>query len=234
MSSLGFSINIITTLTVTLAWLMIGVFTYRIYKKQPVKPKVWKVAIVVVIGISSFSFNWNLENGLARLPILPLGVWILYGFLRRKEGRWKSYRAFAWLGFWANFLFLAASLLAIPIHQVVYPPNEPSTYLAGIENASIIYTHPSAIDRSLSKGKLPLLTQENIYSDQWYMDTYMNTEATEKKERFPYQLVGTTAKWGSGLDTLVFIEDDGMGILIATPKKQLYFRSTDSLLGGGE
>ncbi|MFJ7936561.1 hypothetical protein [Sporosarcina sp. NPDC096371] len=232
------SIDIIAIIAGILAWGVIGMLAYRTYKKLPMKPKVWKVIVVLVVGLVSLSFNWNLENGLARIPILPLGVWLLYWVLKRKEGRWERYRAFAWLGFLANFIMLATTLLAVPVHHAIYPADKPSTYLAGMDNAAIIQTHPSAKDRTLNKEsiqrQLPILKQETIYSDQWYSETYMDTESTKKKERFPYQLIGTTAKWGSGIETIVFIEEDGRGILLTTPKQQLYFLAADSVLGGGE
>ena len=77
------------------------------------------------------------------------------------------------------------------------------------------------------------MRQEEVFSDQWYEDTYM-TESNKRNERFPYQLIGTSSKWGSGLETIIYIEDDGKGILLSTPKEQLYFRSEDSFIEGVE
>ena len=54
-----------------------------------------------------------------------------------------------------------------------------------------------------------------------------------RKERFPYLLTGTKPKWGSGIPTLNFLEKDGKGILITTPKRQLYFRAEQTLLERG-
>ncbi|HHW36271.1 MAG TPA: hypothetical protein GXX18_03115 [Bacillales bacterium] len=234
----GFTFNAIAILTGIFAWGVIAFFTYRIYKKQIEKPKIWKIIIVIFVGIFSFSINWNMFDTMLKFPILPLGVWILYFVLKGKDERWQTYRSFAWLGFWANFLFLASTLFAIPIHQAVYPKDEPTTYISNIENASIINIHPSAKEQSLNKEsllkQLQTMKQETIYSDQWYEDTYMNAESNKRSERFPYQLIGTSSKWGSGLHTIIFIEDDGKGILLSTPKKQLYFRSEDSLIEGME
>lgn len=230
--------NAIAILTGILAWGVIAFFAYRICKKQIVKPRIWKILIVIFVGIFSFSINWNMFNTVLKFPILPLGVWILYFVLKGKDERWQTYRSFAWLGFCANFLFLASTLIAMPIHQVIYPKDEPTTYISNIENASIINIHPSAKNQSLNEEsllkQLHTMRQETIYSDQWYDDTYMNTESNKRSERFPYQLIGTSSKWGSGLDTIIFIEDDGKGILLSTPKKQLYFRSEDSLIEGVE
>lgn len=233
-----FTINAVAIITGLLAWSTIIVLAYRIYKKQTVKPKVWKIIIVMYIGLFSFSINWNMFNTMLKFPILPLGIWILYFVFKGKEGKWQTYRSFAWLGFWANFLFLASTLIAIPIHHVIYPQDKPTTYISNMENASIINIHPSAKDRSLSKeilsNQLHIMRQETIYSDRWYQDTYMNTESNKRSERFPYQLIGASSKWGSDLHTIIFIEDDGKGILLTTPKKQLYFRSEVSLIEGVE
>ena len=144
-----FTINAVAIITRLLAWSSIILLAYRVYKKQTVKPKVWKILIVMFVGIFSFSINWNMFNTMLKFPILPLGVWILYFVLKGKDERWQTYRSFTWLGFWANFLFLASTLIAIPVHQVIYPKDEPTTYISNIENASIINIHPSAKDRSL-------------------------------------------------------------------------------------
>ena len=232
------TINVVAIVTGILAWGSIILLVHRIYKKQTVKPKVWKILIVMFIGLFSFSINWNMFDTMVKFPILPLGVWILYFIFKGKDERWQTYRSFAWLGFWANFIFLASTLIAMPIHQVIYPKDKPTTYISNIENAAIINIHPSAKERSLNKEsllkQLHTMTQETIYSDQWYEDTYMNTEPNKRSERFPYQLIGTSSKWGSGLHTIIYIEDDGKGILLSTPKEQLYFRSEDSLIAGVE
>ena len=55
---------------------------------------------------------------------------------------------------------------------------------------------------------------------------------SKRKERFPYLLTGVKPKWGSGIPTLIYLEEDGKGILITTPKKQLYFRSQQALVEG--
>lgn len=235
---INFTFDAIATLSGILGWLVVGFFAYRNYKKLIVKPKIWKILIVICVGLFSFSINWNMLDTMIKLPILPLGVWILYFFLKGKDGRWQTYRSFAWLGFGANFIFLASTLISIPIHHVIYPKDEPSVYISNVENAFITNIHPSAKDRSLNKEslqrQLDTLRQDTIYSVQWYEETYMNPESNKRNERFPYQLIGTTSKWGSGIPTIIYIEDDGKGILLSTPKKQLYFRSEDSLLEGGE
>lgn len=229
--------NIMEVVSSLLAWICIGIIVFRLYKKQPVKPKLWKVLIVLFVGLFSFSVNWNVFDTMVQISVLPLGVWILYAFLNRKKERWKQYRSFAWLGFWANFIFLASTLITIPINYLVYPENDPATFISNVENASIINIHPSAKESTLINEdllkKIHSLKEEVFFSDEWYNETYMNTEANKINERFPYMLMNTSPKWGSGLITNVYIEGDGKGLLIVTPKKQFYFHSDHSLLEEG-
>lgn len=93
---------------------------------------------------------------------------------------------------------------------MIYPENKPTTYISNIENASIINIHPSARNQSLNKEdllkQLHTIKRETIYSDQWYEDTYMNNESNKRNERFPYQLTGTSSKWGSDLHTIIYID----------------------------
>lgn len=233
-----FTFNAIAIITSILAWGVIFLFAYRIYKKQTVRPKIWKIFIVIYVGIFSFSLNWNMFNTMLKVPILPLGVWILYFIFRGKDERWQNYRSFAWLGFLANFIFLASTLITIPAHHAIYPKDEPSTYLANFDHASIINIHPSAKEQSLHKGnilkQLHSMRQETIHRDQWYEDMYLNNETNKRNERFPYQLIGTLSKWGSDLQTMIYIEEDGKGIIISTSTSQLYYRFEDSLFEGGE
>ncbi|MBS2967828.1 hypothetical protein J9317_03440 [Metabacillus sp. KIGAM252] len=216
------------------AWGVIIFFAYWIYKKQTAKPKVWKIAAVVLVGFFSLSFDVNMFGTAVKLSILPLGVGILYYLLNKNKEKWQTYRAFAWLGYLANFIFLLFALLAIPVHHVLYPANEPSTYLANVEDASIIAIHPTAKESNIHieslKKQLPLLKQRPIHSDVWYYEMVKDKEAKERDERFPNLLTGTISKWGSGLNPLIFIEADGKGILLSTPKEQFYFRSGASLL----
>ncbi|WP_273123653.1 hypothetical protein [Bacillus weihaiensis] len=227
-----FSFQLIPMLTTLFIWGVVVYLAYRVYRKQQEKAKVWKVAISVFIGL--FSFSINLEA--VSFAVLPLGVWVLYFFLRGQEGRWERYRRFAWLGFWSNYLFLAAGLTTLPIEQVVYPEDKAETYLSTVENATIISIHPSAKDLELEKERLleqlPSMEQQKIYSEQWYNDTYVDNDEQKMNERFPYQLVGTSSRWGSGVDTMIFIEENGKGLLISTSKKQVYFQFNESVLKG--
>lgn len=230
--------NIIEIATSILAWVIVGILAFRIYKKRLERPKTWKILIVIVVGLFSFSINWSAFDTLVQIAILPLGVWILYAFLKRKAGRWEKYRHFAWLGFWANFIFLGTTLMAIPINHLVYPENEPQTYISSVENASIIAIHPSAKKHMLVKENLQKqihnLKPQNFFSDEWYNETYMEAEPNKRKERFPYLLTNTLPKWGSGLGATIYLEKDGKGLLIATPKKQFYFQSDELLIEEGK
>ncbi|CAM5222527.1 hypothetical protein UACE39S_02711 [Ureibacillus acetophenoni] len=67
-----------------------------------------KIAVAIVVGLFTFSINFG--NEMMKISILPLGVWILYFAFRNKGESWEKYRAYAWLGFWANFIFLARNI----------------------------------------------------------------------------------------------------------------------------
>ncbi|WP_391119153.1 hypothetical protein [Psychrobacillus sp. L3] len=230
--------NIVEIITISLAWLVIGIIAFRLYKKHSEKPELWKVIIVILVGLFSFSFNWNVSDKMINVAVLPLGVWILYGFLNRKKERWKKYRHFAWLGFLANFILLSSTLVAIPVNLFIFPENKPETYISDVENASIINIHPSAKEHQQVKENLlkliHRLKQKEFFSDDWYNETYMDTESNKRKERFPYMLIHTLPKWGSGQSAIIYIEGDGKGLLIETPKKQFYFHSDQSLLEEGK
>ncbi|WP_158674391.1 MULTISPECIES: hypothetical protein [Lysinibacillus] len=49
--------NVIETLTGLFSWGIIVYLAYRIYKKQTTKPKLWKVLIVLIVGLFSFSIK---------------------------------------------------------------------------------------------------------------------------------------------------------------------------------
>ena len=231
------SIAIIPVITLILAWCICGYLFYRNYKKHGGGIKIWKAVLVLFVGLFSFSINLNIWNTALKLSILPLGVWILYFVLKRRN-RWKSYRSFAWLGFGFNFIFIVASLVAIPFQQWIFPDKNPTTFMANLENAELITIHPSAkknieLDRKKLAGKFTHMKQREIYSDKWFSSIYeiSASEINKKEEHFPYQLVGIKPKWGSGLPSpVLYIEKDGKGILITTSQHQLYYRLNDSVL----
>ncbi|MCM3664899.1 hypothetical protein M3204_10815 [Mesobacillus subterraneus] len=234
MNATATALNIIT-------WIVILLAIRMIYRKQEWRPKLWKMLIVVFVGLFSFSINLPFFDQQVKLAILPLGVWILYGLYSRKnEGEsWEKYRKYAWLGFLANYLFLAMSILSILLHAGIYPKNDIGTYISEINGAHIIKTHPSAanltLDRHLLMSQIDNMKYEPIYSDEWYRETFeTSAEENRKDERFPYQLTGINSKWGSGVHSLILVERDGKGILITTGQEQFYFRSDQSFLKEGK
>lgn len=234
MNALGVVLNL-------LAWGAIYLLVRSIYNKQDIKPKIWKMAIVIFLGLFSFSINLPYMDQQIKLAILPLGLWILYVIYSRKnEGiSWDQYRKYAWLGFFANYIFLAVSLINPLIHSAIFPANEISTYLSDINKGKIIQTHPSAgskkLDRDSLLFQLDRIKEKPVYSEKWYYEVIESgVELSKAEERFPYQLVGTEAKRGSGIDPVIFVEQDGKGILISTGQKQVYFRAEKTLLKKGE
>ncbi|MCA1032537.1 hypothetical protein LCL95_16110 [Bacillus timonensis] len=229
--------NIVQFVISILAWGTIGYIAYRIYTKQESKPRIWKIVFVMMVGLFSFSINLPFFDTIIKISILPLGVWILYAVLKGKAGRWEKYRRFAWLGFWANFIFLASTFISIPISYFAYPEDHPATYISDVSNASVVPIHPSAKDESLHKeviiNQLANFERERIINDVWYEETYMNAEPSKQNERFPYLLINVKPKWGSGIKSMIYIENDGKGLLISTADKQYYFRSNSSVLMGG-
>jgi len=221
-----------------LGWLIIGLLALSIYKKRVNKPKLWKVIIVIYIGLFSFSFNLDLFGTLIKFAILPLGVWVLYFVLKTKENRWEMYRRYAWLGFLGNYIFLGVTLLTIPLQHMLYPQDEASTYIANVKHAEIISTHSSGENVVLKQDTLQKqineLEPESIHAQTWYYDISTINEKENISEKFPYQLVGFTPKWGGGKKYVsnIYVESDGKGLLIMTPKQQLYFRTDKSVLGG--
>ncbi|OEF96115.1 hypothetical protein [Desulfuribacillus alkaliarsenatis] len=233
---LGIPMNIIEVLVVTLSWSLIIYLMYYFYQKQEVKPKIWKVCIALLGGFFTLDFNFPILNTLIKMPILPLGVWMLYWYASSREGAWDKYRRFAWLGFSANFIFIAAIILSIFLHSAAYPKSNISTYIAHYEEAVIIQLHPSAAEVVFDKESfdllLPSFEEEQLDAVDWYNDMLF-LESHERVELFPYYLSGTTPKWGSGLLIMIYVEKDGKGVLIDSVDKQRYFRSHESLLKGG-
>ncbi|WP_019412943.1 hypothetical protein [Paenisporosarcina sp. TG20] len=212
------NVNIVEQIMSLVGLLVLVFFAYRIYQKLSEKPKLWKVFVIIMVGLFAFTFNISMFGIMVKIPVLPLGVWILYAIFRKKEEQWQVYRRFAWLGFVMNFVFVITTLVAVPINQMMYPENEPASYISTIHDASIVHIHPSAEKSSLNKEillkEIGRLKEEPVRSHEWYNETDMYDPDKEVIERFPYQLVGFKPKWGSGLNTIVYIEKDGKGLLI--------------------
>ncbi|HWK23352.1 MAG TPA: hypothetical protein VNS08_10025, partial [Ureibacillus sp.] len=85
-----FELNTIGLGCTILAWMVLAFWLWRTYNAQQIeeRPDLWKVMITVFIGFFSFSLNLPLFDEVLSLAVLPLGVWILYGILKRNE-RWQ-------------------------------------------------------------------------------------------------------------------------------------------------
>lgn len=228
--------NITTMITSALSWIVIILFIINIYRKQVEKAKLWKMIIVFWIGLFTLSFTLSFPffNVPSEVAILPLGVWILYAILKRRNS-WSKYRKYAWIGFFSNYIFLIGTLLAIPIHHGFYPKNDIQTYMHNLSEARVFVTHPSGNSQiSLKQDayqSLHLAKETPNLSFEWYYEI-VHTDNEKKYEKFPYMLLDTQAKWGSGYQPIIYIERDGLGILISMEQKQLYFRLSESILNG--
>jgi hypothetical protein len=228
--------NIIAILFSVLSWsLVIALVIYRFFKQQQKKPTLWKALLISLIGVFSFTINLDLFDTMVKIPVLPLGVWMVYGYLRKKS--WGTYRIYAWIGFMANFIFLVTTVISTPVHNGIYPKAEVSTYIANVDDAAIVQIHPSASEAAFHKEQFEMqldkLQLSVVQSDQWYLNAKLESSSSYHKERFPYQLTGTEPRWGSGIQTVIYIEDSGRGILITTSKHQVYYTSSEPLLEMG-
>lgn len=226
-------INIIFLIFNLLAWAVVIYLVYRNYRQLEKPLRIWQVAVVVWVGTLSFNFQFQVADTLLHLPVIPLGVFFLFVVLKGSQKGWKAYRSLAWLGFKTNFIFLAAALLAIPIHAFIYPKDDPSTYLADVENAYVVPIHPSSNNQSLNMEQLKqqvtrMKRSIDVHHDHWF-DTYYGSD-----ERFPYQLMGTRSKWGSGLAPVIYVEQNGQGLLMVTPNRSYYFRAQASFMEKGD
>ncbi len=141
-------------LMTAIAWgiLIIGAVFFIRRQKNPAP--FWKAFFVIIVGVFTISYTFEPKGIMVRIPILPLGVWILYFILRRENGRWERYRRFAWFGFAGNILLAIMSLAAIPLSSIVYPPDSPTTYLSNPQEVSILKSHPAGSEVSLDHKKL--------------------------------------------------------------------------------
>lgn len=217
--------SIMWTGTIICWGLILGAIFYT-YVKQHDKLTPLRIIITFLVGLISFSINFPFGGETLKIAILPLGVWLLYAVLRHKD--WARYRKYAWIGFFSNYLFLISSFVTVPLHALVFAQDEPSTYVAELSEASIFVTH-SAEDGhvTLEPNALAVIAQAKVAqmeSDTWYNETAL-AEQGQKRERFPYLLVGTHAKKGSGYTPSVYLERDGFGLLVITDKQHIYFQT---------
>lgn len=238
-----FNLNIefigLETIFVLLGWGIVFFFFYRIYinQEKEARPKLWKGVLAILVGLFSFSINLTFFQKPVSLAILPLGIWILYALLNGRQ-RWQAYRKYAWLGFAANYILLATTLIGIFFHGMIYPKDQVDTFISDVENAGIRSIHPTArataLDKATLEQALESMEKSEMDSHRWYNSIVLKEE---KVEKFPYILAGTKSQIGSGLDTQIYVEKDGKGVLITTnEQRQYYFRSEQSFLkieGGG-
>ena len=228
-----YSWNVVDAAAGLLGWLAVIGLLIRQRRKQETKLPIWKMLLVALAGLFSFSFKIPLFGQIVNIALLPLGLWVLYLFLRNRS--WPDYRKFAWIGFAANYLFLATALLAGFIHGSLYDRNDPSTYLANLEEAKLIAIHPSAREATFEEVLFASSLAEVKAADmsgtlEWHYESIREDGTHYQQERFPYALVGAKARWGSGLHAAAYLEADGMGLLLATKERYYYYRSETPML----
>ncbi len=215
------------------AWGIFAYIFYSIYRKQEEKINVWKGLLIAFIGVFSFSITLTWQEQPVKIPVLPLGVWFVFLYFNRRGEGWLKYRRFAWSGFLANFLFLAAALAAPPIEGLVYPEDVASTYIASADHPSVILLYPSAepatVKEEVLLDQVRDMKLEAVNVTEWYEES-----RNRQNDRFPYQLTGTSPEWGSDFPLIIYVEKDGKGLLVETAENQFYFRSGTSFLEGGE
>lgn len=236
-----------TSIMTIIGWgILIGAVCY-LYRKQTEKPVIWKMVIIIYIGLFCFNFSFIVSETPVKIAILPLGVWILILVFGKRKERWKVYRPFAWLGFFGNYIFLITTLLSSLVQSLLYPTDKVETFLAELNNPAILLIHPSGKQADLNKElfieSLSSWGIGKMDTQQWYYESFPEIKEEELEEegqmphqtmeRFPYILIGATPKWGIGYESTIYMERDGKGLLISTEKGQYYFRSSESVLKGG-
>lgn len=236
-----------TGIMTIIGWgILIGAVCY-LYRKQTEKPVIWKMVIIIYIGLFCFNFSFIVSETPVKIAILPLGVWILILVFGKRKERWKVYRPFAWLGFFGNYIFLITTLLSSLVQSLLYPTDKVETFLAELNNPGILLIHPSGKQADLNKElfieSLSSWGIGKMDTQQWYYESFPEIKEEELEEegqmphqtmeRFPYILIGATPKWGIGYESTIYMERDGKGMLISTEKGQYYFRSSESVLKGG-
>lgn len=228
----------VPTIVVSLLnYLLFGLIIYSIYKRKKEKIALWKAILIAIIGGILFSINLNIFHSFIQIPILPIGVWLLYWFYKNRFGKvgWEKYRSFAWAGFYIKFIFIFTSFLVYPIDLLIYPKDELETFITDVKQPRIIRTIPKVSEVNLEKSKLINSVEtfkiSELYKDEkWYAGTFQSETKMKPIERFPYIMVGTKPKFGSNVKSIIYIEKDGKGIFITTKDKHYYFRSDTNII----
>lgn len=229
--------NIVEFIFTLLVWGIILFFAFRIYKNQEERPKIWKIIIVLIVGLFTFSITLPFFHTSIRIALLPLGVWILFAILKNKEHRWNKYRKYAWLGFFSNYIFLVSFVLTFYIHSLIYHQHSINTYIGDISEAKVVSIHPSGKSNFDLKEdfmeSISSMEQGDFFASVPIEELFTGEFREKGEERFPYILVNYKPKWGSGIKSVIYIEEDGKGILIRTENESMYFRSDIMLLEEG-
>lgn len=224
--------GVISIAAMLINWSVILFFVFRQFGRLEHKPAIWKVFFVTIAGLFSFSIDFAMFGMMVKLSLLPIGVWIVYAFLKNRS--WGTYRIFAWIGFGANFLFLVTTLLSGFLHNTVYPKDEVATYVADVSQADIVRIHPSAafaaFDKEVFETSLQHGFNDTILGLDWHYESKVEGQSMYQKERFPYALTGVKARWGSGLVSSLYIQSDGKGLLVTNNAGHYYYRSERPLL----
>lgn len=227
-------INLVPDAAIVLCWVLLVVSLIYTYRKQGGRETIWKLLLVYFVGVFSFSFTITYFKEPLQIAILPLGVWLLYAVLVRR-GSWERYRRYAWIGFFSNYLFLVSTLIAFPVQDVVYAPDELTTYVADASEARVYTIHNGANETVQLVPHFQELAEQAqltpMQVDDWYYDSHFLEEG-QLPERFPYVITGVQARWGSGYTPSIYVEKDGKGLLIVTNKQSRYYRTEQSLLRG--
>ena len=222
--------NFVEAVVYSFCWLLIFVIGFKLYKKQEIKPIIWKAVIVYFVGKFAITFNYPLEQKAIHFALIPLGVIAIYLFFSKRPN-FNTYLKFAWFGFFSNYLFLVGTLLIMPFNSFLYDKNDIHTYIAHSENIEILSIHPSANDNIAVRASI--LEQVKAAKEQpvnidWYYESVGDDRV--EVERFPYILANIAPKWGSQAKATIYVEKDGKGLLIASPTKHLYYRLDESIL----
>lgn len=222
--------NFVEAVVYSFCWLLIFFIGFKLYKKQKIKPIIWKAFIIYFVGKFAFTINYQLEQQAINFALIPLGVIAIYLFFSKRP-KFKTYLKFAWFGFFSNYLFLIGTLLIIPLYSFLYDKNDIHTYMRHWENIEILSIHPSANDniavRTSIFEQVKTAKQQPVNTD-WYYESV--GEDRVEVERFPYLLANVAPKWGSQANATIYVEKDGKGLLIAAPTKHLYYRLDESIL----
>lgn len=223
--------NLVEVVVYSFCWLIIFVIGFILYKKQEIKPIIWKAFIIYLVGKIAFTLNYPLEQQTINFALIPLGV-IAICLLFSKRPKFNTYLTFAWFGFFSNYVFLIGTLLINPLYSFLYDKSDIQTYMSRLENLEILSIHPSANDNVVVRSSI--LEQVETAKKQPFgnMDWYYESIGDERVEveRFPYILANVEPKWGSQAYATIYVEKDGKGLLIAAPTKHLYYRLDASIL----